>query len=197
MNDRLRKMFEQVKDESFDKWEQVDTISEQELLNHAHNPQSNTPQQPQPQPQQGAQQVQQQYTTTTTTTVQQGGTMNLANLIDEETATEFMDIAGSSLSVIAVKIATKQKVRRSVFTATEKEKDTLKPLMKTALAQTNIKITNPFEALFWGFVMVYGSKVGVTIAENYLDKEDSPKQAIVNPDGTPRTGRGRPRKNQL
>lgn len=197
MNDRLKEMFNKVSDEQFKGWQPVDTISESELFSAAHGNDVQPQQQPQPQPQpQGSPQPQTTTTTTTTTTIPQGsGTMNLANMIDEKTAVEFLDIIGSSGAMIAVKIATKQKAKRSQFTATEREKQTLEPIMKQALAQTNIKVTNPFEALFYGVLFVYGSKVGVAVADQYLDGNNRQQDEETGTNNIVKQGRGRPRKN--
>ena len=175
-------MFQKVKDPSFNDWEKVETLSESELFGTVKStspeyvigddnpiPQA-TPETPVMQPVQGAIQP-----------------LNIGGFLPPELAVELMDTLGASGGMIAL-AAMKIKVPKSELQASSKEKQTLVPVMEQALKSINIQITNPWEALAYAFVAVYGSKVAVAAASNMLnpDKKSKEKEYVIGdeqPDG--------------
>lgn len=189
MNDNLRKMFETVKDPEFKGWEKVDTISEDELFNSTLNQDSQPiPLQHQPLPDPG-----QNLPIPNNPPPVQGG-FNIGSFLNAEMAVNLVDTIASTGAVIAAKKLTGKRLNKSKFKATAEEKAQMEIPMKAALVASNITITNPFEALFWGIVVVYGSKVALEVIDEKMNKEDTVigDEKIDNTSVKPK--RGRPKK---
>ena len=76
--------------------------------------------------------------------------------------------------------------------------------MKEVLKRVNIKVTNPFEALVYAAICVYGSKTAVVVFDesfnipakskgNFVITDDLNQMAATD---QPKRKRGRPSKNQ-
>jgi len=181
----------------------VDEISESELFKSTEqkeapgNPFADQPQQAQPQ------------TNTTEAPNNFGQTgqqdFNIGNFIDEKVAVEFVDISVPVLIGFALKSFMNKKVPKSQLQASQSEKELMYAPMKEVLKRVNIQVTNPFEALVYAAICVYGTKTAVACMDDAFDipaktakKYDNGMSGDLNElaqDETPKKGRGRPRKS--
>ncbi len=123
--------------------------------------------------------------------------MNIGSFIDEKVATEFIDIGMSTVVGIALRQFASIKPPKNSLKATDSEKEMLYPSVKEVLRLWNIKVTNPYEALVYAALCIYGSKAALVTSEESFKKSESKVDDLNDLiDQMPKkTGRGRPRKN--
>ncbi len=130
--------------------------------------------------------------------------LNIGNFIDEKVAVEMVDIGLPILIGGMLKSFANKKVPKSQLQASASEKEMLYPPMKEVLKQMQIKVTNPFEALVYAAICVYGSKTAVVFMDDSYtipakaskssnSMSDDLNELAASDSG--KRGRGRPRKN--
>lgn len=179
-------------------WEAAETISEADLLKMAGNAATMPENEPKTnEPTQQTQAQQQQVNSQQFTPPPQD--LNIGSFIDEKVAVEFIDIGVPTLIGVLLRATMGVKVNKSQLQATNGEKELLYAPTKAVLQQWNVKVTNPFEALAYSVLCVYGSKTALVMTDEAL--KPKPQQRAINSDdftdlnNIPRKGRGRPRKN--
>jgi hypothetical protein len=174
---RNNELFDTVTDKNFDGWQDAPTISENELFNDIETPNdgTNTTEDffnPNPQ--------QQQQPIYNTATVGNGG-VNMGEFFDAELATEIVDTVAATLGVIAFSFAG-IKATKNQLSASAKEKKALEKPVQAVLDTMSVKVTNPYEALFWAILAVYGSKGALLYANKRMTEE--PKENRQESDNT-------------
>jgi hypothetical protein len=128
---------------------------------------------------------------------------NIGNFIDEKVAVEFVDIGLPVLIGGMLKAFMNKKVPKSQLQASQSEKELMYAPMKEVLRTMQIKVTNPFEALVYAAICVYGSKTAVVCMD---DSYTIPPKGKANfgmaddlnqlaDNGEVKRKRGRPSKN--
>jgi hypothetical protein len=123
-------------------------------------------------------------------------TINIGSFIDEKVAAEFLDIGMSTVLGICLRQFAGIKASKTALKATDSEKEMLHPPLKEVLRQFNVKVTNPYEALVYAALCIYGSKAAIVVSEESFKKVEAGNLDDLNTlvDGMPKKGRGRPRK---
>lgn len=126
---------------------------------------------------------------------QSGQSVSVGGLVDGKLAVELMDATLPSLMVFLLyKIG--MKLRKSDLQLTEKEKNTLSPIMQKCLESLMINFNNPWVALSVSILTIYGAKIiekgGVAFLDGKLKKQESEALKIkedinkpVSPDPPP------------
>ena len=112
--------------------------------------------------------------------------VNIGSLFDASLAVTFLDSAISTILPVGMNYAG-FKSKKSDFAATTKEKESLTPIMQKVMDQMQVKISNPFEALFWGIVAVYGPRAAVVAmtAEKVEKRTPEAKETNDSKEGRP------------
>jgi hypothetical protein len=181
-------------------FEKAPEITEDELFKSAEM--QPTPEAPQ---QQTAGQAQPQQSNPFGSVPQPEQPFNIGNFIDEKVAVEFVDIGLPILIGGMLKAIMNKKVPKSQLQASQSEKELMYPPMKEVLKTMQIKVTNPFEALVYAAICVYGTKTAVVCMDDTFNippktskKSDNGMNSDLNElaySDEPKRGRGRPRKN--
>lgn len=164
--------FNMVNDPNFTGWQKMDNISEDELFKDAGSPktgQSFGNEQPVTEEPQSV-----DFNGQQPPLMQQAGT-NIGKFFSAELAVEIVDTLATSGGTIAAHFLD-IKVPRSTLSATQREKEMLKEPMQNVLDSMQVRITNPYEALFYAILAVYGSKLAVAYITAPA-KEKTEKQA--------------------
>lgn len=177
-------LFDIVTDRNFDGWQDAPTISENELFNDIETPNDGTkqdffnPTQPQ-----------QQQPNFVNTGSSNG--INMGEFFDAELATEIVDTVASSLGVIAFGFAG-IKATKSQLSASAKEKKALEKPIQAVLDTMQVKVTNPYEALFWAVLAVYGSKGAILYANKRMTEQPTENRQESDVSGKKRRHTGKP-----
>lgn len=169
-------LFDMAKNAAPSEWVKLNTVSEEELFNStqtqgAESTESPIPDNSIPLP---------NYSDPVPPV--QGNGVNLGAFFNEDLATELMDTVLSGVAVWGC-TALGKKATRNQMSASEKEKEKIKPVMRAVLDTMNVRITNPFEALFYSVLAIYGTKVGLV----YVTGESIQKQPKNNDTDEPQT----------
>jgi hypothetical protein len=114
--------------------------------------------------------------------------VNIGSLFDASLAVTFLDSAVSTLLPVGMNYAG-YKSKKSDFAASTKEKESLTPIMQKVMDQMQVKISNPFEALFWGIVAVYGPRAAVVAMTAEKVEKRTPEAKETNETKEAREGR--------
>lgn len=101
-----------------------------------------------------------------------GGTQSVSvgGMVDPKLAVNLMDAVLPSLLVLLLfKLGVK--LRKSELQLTEKEKDTIAPILNKCLDTLMIHFDNPWTALIVTLITIYGSKVGEKFGVAMLEKK--------------------------
>jgi hypothetical protein len=148
-------LFDMAKNAPSSDWVKLNTVTEEELLNSTQTDSAaHTETHTDPPPVQG------ENVFSNPVPPVQGNGVNIGAFFNEDLATELMDTVLSGLGVWGC-TALGKKATRNQMSATEKEKEKIKPVMRAVLDTFNVQITNPFEALFYSVLAIYGTKVGL------------------------------------
>jgi hypothetical protein len=179
-------LFDTVTDKNFDGWQDAPTISESELFNDIETPNDGTtttgtedffnPTQPQ----------QHNFNTATS-----GNGVNMGEFFDAELATEIVDTIAATLGVIAFSFAG-IKATKNQLSASAKEKKALEKPVQAVLDTMSVKVTNPYEALFWAILAVYGSKGALLYASKRMTEEPKENRQESDNTGKKRRHTGKP-----
>jgi len=101
--------------------------------------------------------------------------VSVGSLIDGKTATELMDSVLPAVLVFALHKAGLQ-LRKTELQLTEKEKNTLAPLMQKCMDALMMNFESPFVALGVSMVVIYGGKVMEKAGVAWLDKKSAQQQ---------------------
>lgn len=91
---------------------------------------------------------------------------NVGNFIDEKVAVELVDMTVPVLIGGMLKAFANKKVPKSQLQASQSEKELMYAPMKEVLRRVNVQVTNPFEALVYAALCVYGSKTAVVFMDD-------------------------------
>lgn len=109
-----------------------------------------------------------------------GASVSMAGLVDAKLAVDLMDAAvPAALVWLCFKIG--MKLKKSDLQLTEKEKNTLAPIVQKCLEQLMINFQNPWVALSVSLLTIYGSKIAEKGAFQFFENkqkkiEDAAKQ---------------------
>lgn len=111
--------------------------------------------------------------------------VNVADIIDSELAVDLFDKLMSVLVPMGLNAVGDMKLKPSDMAATHKEKQTLKGPVHNALRTLNLDLSNPWVALSFTVVVIYGGKAAVKVNfedEDFVKDEsgDDPKPHYTN-----------------
>lgn len=101
--------------------------------------------------------------------------VSLGAMFEGKYAIELIDTMIPALFVAAF-YALDVKLRKSELQLTQKEKDTLTPLMQNYLNSVMLNFNSPLQALLVGFGIIYGSKITERGLVAYIDKQNEKKE---------------------
>lgn len=100
--------------------------------------------------------------------------VNFGELINGEMVTELWDSVAPVLMVYAAKSLLKIAADKRQFGLTKKEKDLLSPIVQKCLDFSQIKFDNPWSALTFAIIFIYGSKFADMAANKQPVGADKP-----------------------
>lgn len=98
--------------------------------------------------------------------------VNLGNIIDAELTTKMIDSLVPALFVLILRVGAGVSVKKSQLQASQRELETMQPIVQKCLEVIEFNINNPFVAL--GIVMgvVYSTKAAEIGVNKFMDKEE-------------------------
>lgn len=153
-------MFKVVNDPAFKGWNKVQEISENELFGTANNSAAGTVDAP-------------ANPSVSTGLAPTDGTA-IGQFLDETMGVEMIDTLVATAGVIGLSFAGITSTK-AALSATPKEKEGLKPVIRAVLDSVKVRISNPWEALFWAVVVCYGSKAAIVVV-NDMNSPKKPKE---------------------
>ena len=101
--------------------------------------------------------------------------VNFGELVNGEMLVELWDTVAPVLMVYAAKSLLKITADKRHFSLTKKEKDLLSPIVQKCLEFSQIKFDNPWSALTFAIIFIYGSKFADMAANKHPEKESKPR----------------------